>query len=55
MNEKCKTCGQRTEYMYSLNDGLYCALHYRGALELQRARLQYQQADKLPYLNKLYL
>lgn len=38
MTETCKQCGQRTEYMYRLNEGLYCDDHKEAAL------IQQQQA-----------
>lgn len=34
--ENCKICNKRTEYMYGMNDGIYCDNHKEVGLAQQK-------------------
>lgn len=52
--DNCKTCGKRTKYMYTMNDGLYCDKHKEAAHLNQKINLDLE-AIKQGYDLKLFL
>jgi len=45
-DEKCKNCGERTEYMFHLNNGLYCESCWNVQYEIQRMDLKLQETNE---------
>ena len=43
---KCGTCNKTTEYMYSMNSGVFCEKHWQVAYHIEKTRARLAQLQE---------